>query len=154
YYEVPYHINGYEIISLDRAVWEIRRYARVMDYSIKTAGKEINVFNDEINANKLAEKHSPHHFTIIGGRLESIIAKREHPGREPLLWQNAFFGRKPRKKVTLPNRMEAGNSPLSLHPEILDEILKYVWLQDDVIAAYRNMIQPKVAEGEAGTDPI
>lgn len=139
YYETPYYTKGHEIISLDRAVWEIRRYARAMDYCIKTTdGTEVNLLKHEIAANEAAEKHPPHHFTIIGGRLESIIAKREHPGREPLLWQNAFFGRKPRKFITLPNRMEAGNSPLSLHPEILDEILKYVWLPKDVIHAYRN----------------
>ena len=139
YYETPYYTKGYELISLDRAVWEIRRYARVMDYSIKTVeGNNVNLLHHEIAANEAAEKHSPHRFTIIGGRLESIIAKRNHPSREPLLWQNAFFGRKPRKTVTLPGRMEAGNSPLSLHPEILDEIIKYVWLPKDVIHAYRN----------------
>lgn len=139
YYETPYYTEGHELILLDRAVWEVRRYARVMDYSIKTGdGKEINLLPHEIAANESAEKHPPHRFTIIGGRLESIIAKHEHPSREPLLWQNAFFGRKPRKTVTLPGRMEAGNSPLSLHPEILDEILKYVWLPKDVIHAYRN----------------
>lgn len=139
YYETPYYTKGHELISLDRAVWEVRRYARVMDYSIKGSdGKEINLLSHEIAANESAEKYSPHRFIIIGGRLESIIAKREHPSREPLLWQNAFFGRKPRKTVTLPGRSEAGNSPLSLHPEILDEILKYVWLPKDVIHAYRN----------------
>lgn len=139
YYETPYYTKGHELISLDRAVWEVRRYARVMDYSINGSdGKEIHMLRHEIAANESAEKRSPHRFAIIGGRLESIIAKREHPSREPLLWQNAFFGRKPRKTVTLPGRMEAGNSPLSLHPEILDEVRKYVWLPKDVIRAYQN----------------
>lgn len=139
YYETPYYTRGHELISLDRAVWEVRRYARVMDYSIKTFdGSNVNLLHHEIAANEAAEKHSPHRFSIIGGRLESIISKRDHPSREPLLWQNAFFGRKPRKSVSLPGRMEGGNSPLSLHPEILDEILKYVWLPKDVIHAYRN----------------
>lgn len=139
YYETPYFARGHELISLDRAVWEVRRYARVMDYSIKIGdGKEINLLHHEIEENESAERRPPHRFNVIGGRLESIIDKREHPSREPLLWQNAFFGRKPRKTVTLPVRMEAGNSPLSLNPEILDEVLKYVWLPKDVIHAYRN----------------
>lgn len=139
YYETPYYIKGYELISLDRAVWEVRRYARAIDYKIKIGeGKEICLLHHEIEVNESAEKHPPHRFTIIGGRLESIIAKHDHPSREPLLWQNAFFGCKSRKTVTLPSRMEAGNSPLHLHPEILDEILKYVWLPKDVIQAYRN----------------
>lgn len=139
YYETPYYTVGYELISLDRAVWEVRRYARVMDYSTKTVdGNDVNLLLHEIAANESAEKRPPHRFTIIGGRLESIIAKRNHPSREPLLWQNSFFGRRPRKTVTLPRRSESGNSPLSLHPEIIDEILKYVWLPKDIVHAYRN----------------
>jgi HEPN domain-containing protein len=96
YYETPYYAEGYELISLDRAVWEVRRYARAMDYTIKTLdGHVVNLLHHEIAANESAEKHSPHRFTIIGGRLESIIARREHPSREPLLWQNAFLGADP-----------------------------------------------------------
>jgi hypothetical protein len=125
---------------LDRAVWEVRRYARVMDYSIKDSqGRNIKQLPFEVAANEAAGKQPPHHFNIIGGRLEAIIADRDHPSREPLLWQNAFFGRTSRKKVRLLSGLEAGNSPLSLHPEILDEVLKYVYLGDDVELAYRNM---------------
>lgn len=139
YYETPYFILGSEIISLDRVVWEVRRYARVLDYDITTPeGKKINLLDLELEANERARKSAPHEFQIIGGRLESIIAKPNHPAREPLLWQNAFFGRRPRKTIRLPGRMEGGNSPLSLHPEILDEVLKYVFLPKDVVAAYRN----------------
>lgn len=138
YYETPYFILGGEIISLDRAVWEIRRYARVLDYDITTIKeKKINLLEHELSVNERATKISPHKFHIIGGRLESIIEKANHPAREPLLWQNAFFGRRPRKTVKLPGRMEGGNSPLSLHPEILDEVLKYVFLPKDVVRAYR-----------------
>jgi hypothetical protein len=109
-----------------------------MNYSIKNVeGTDINQLQHEIAANESAEILPPHRFAIIGGRLESIIAKRDHPSREPLLWQNAFFGRRARKSVTLPSQMEAGNSPLTLHPEILEEILKYVWLPKSVSDNYR-----------------
>jgi len=37
----------------------------------------------------------------------------------------------------------SGNSPLSLHPELLDEVLKYVYLPKDVIMAYRNTAHAK-----------
>jgi len=139
YFETPYYTKGQELISLDCAVWDVRRYARSVDYSIKTfEGNDVNLLAYEIESNELAEKHPPHRFTIAGGRLESIIANRDHPSREPLLWQNAFFGRKHRKTITLPYRSEIRSSPLSLHPEILGEILKYVWLPKDVIHAYQN----------------
>lgn len=139
YYETPYYTRGHELLSLDRAVWEVRRYARVMDCRIKNLqGKEIELLPHELAANDAASKRPPHQFNIFGGRLETIISNRNHPSREPLLWQNAYFGRKSRKIITLPGRMESGNSPLSLHPEILDEVLKYVFLPKDVIKAYRN----------------
>jgi HEPN domain-containing protein len=35
YFETPYYTLGRELVFLDRAVWEIRRYARVMDYTTK-----------------------------------------------------------------------------------------------------------------------
>ena len=147
YYETPYYIMGNELISLDRAVWQIRQYARAMDYQINDLhGVKIDMLKLELEANAYARKRPPHKFRIIGGRLESIIAKRDHPSREPLLWQNAFFGRKSRNIITLPSRSESGNSPLYLHPAILDEILKYVFLPKDVIAHYRDMINSGILQ--------
>jgi len=140
YYETPYYTLGHELLSLDRAVWEVRHYARVMDYRIKDLqGGNIERLPYEVAANEVAGKPPPHRFSIIGGRLEALIANRDHPSREPLLWQNAFFGRRSRKQIRLSSGLDAGNSPLSLHPEILDEVLKYVFMPKDVIQAYRNM---------------
>ncbi|HWQ95219.1 MAG TPA: HEPN domain-containing protein [Gammaproteobacteria bacterium] len=139
YYETPYYTIGGELFALDRAVWEVRRYARVLNYSITTeGGKKVDLLSHELNVNEQAETQTPHKFSIIGGHLESVLAKREHPSRAALVWQNAFYGKSHRKGVWHPQRMVAGNSPLSLHPEILDEVLKYVFLPSDVVKAYRN----------------
>ena len=138
YHEVPFYTVGYEIVSLDRAVWEVRRYARVMDYSFKNLdGKNVDGLSYEIARNESAEKHPPNQFAITGGRLEAIVERRDHPSRESLLWQNAFYGGRPRKAISVAVRSVSGNSPLSLHPEILDEVLKYVYLPSEVKAAYR-----------------
>ena len=142
YYETPYYAMGHELLSLDRAVWEVRRYARVMDYQTKDSqGGNIARLPYEVATNEAAGNHPPHRFSIIGGRLEAIIADHDHPSREPLLWQNAFFGRRARKKVRILSGLEAGNSPLSLHPEILDEVKKYAFLPSDVVQAYQSMSQ-------------
>ena len=147
YYEAPYFTESFNLISLDKAVWEIRLYARVMDYPhIDLHGQKIEMLQHEIAANEYAKKQPPHKFSIIGGRLEAIIAKSNHPSREPLLWQNAFFGQKSRKIITLPSRMEAGNSPLYLNPTILDEILKYVHLSRGVEKHYRDMIDSGILQ--------
>lgn len=94
----------------------------------------------------MQKKQPPYKFSIIGGRLETIIAKSDHPSREPLLWHNGFYGRKSRRTITLPGRTEAGNSPLYLNPTILDEILKYVFLPKDVEKHYRDMINSGILQ--------
>jgi hypothetical protein len=147
YYETPYYIMGHELISLDRAVWQIRQYARTMDYQINDLqGEKIEMLEHEIASNECARKRPPHKFRIIGGRLETIISKRDHPSREPLLWQNAFYCSRERKTIRMPVRMEAGNSPLYLNPTILDEILKYVFLPKDVKNHYRDMINSGILQ--------
>ena len=93
----------------------------------------------EIGRNVDAEDRHPQEFRIQGGLLESIIEKKTRPAREALVWQNGFFGKSRRKTVWLSSGLQAANSPLTLHPEILDEVLMYVWLPKDVVHAYRNV---------------
>jgi len=139
YFESSYYTRGPELVLLDRAVWELRRFARPLDYTIKLFdGKKVEMLAHELKANEVAEKRSPHKFYIIGGRLEKIIGDLRHPARQPFLWQNAYFGKRPRKRVRLSTYSVGANSPLAMHPEILDEVRRYVFLPDKVVAAYRS----------------
>ena len=139
YYETPYFAKGDELFQLDKAVWEIRRYARILD-SVLTLpnGRKIKILNHELERNKRAESRPPQEFSIVGGYLEQILSKQDHPSRPALVWHNLYFGTGRRKTVRHRTSLRAGNSPLSLHPEILDEVLKYVFLPKDVVAAYRD----------------
>lgn len=138
YYETPYYTIGNELFRLDCAVWELRRYARVLDYEFKTgAGKELHLLNHELEVNERAEKRSPQEFSIVGGHLEMLLAKRNHPSKSALIWNNLYFGNGRRKSVKYRGISSSGNSPLSLRPELLDEVLKYVFLPKDVKEAYR-----------------
>jgi HEPN domain-containing protein len=144
YYETPYYTRGYELTSLDRAVWEVRRYARVLDYKLKDLnGQEVDLLSLELEANERAERQSPQDCRLIGGILEKIIDTPDHPSRQGLIWCNLYFGKSKRKIVSYRNFSSAGNSPLSLHPEILDEVIKYVFLPKDVIEAYRKLLAVK-----------
>ena len=141
YYETPYYTVGDELFRLDKAVWEIRRYARVLDYKMKTQeGNEVHRLPLELKKNEKAEARPPQEFSINGGYLEKILAKKDHPSRPALMWHNIYFGTNRRKSVRHRRMSSSGNSPLSLHPEILDEVLKYVFLPKDVIAAYRSAV--------------
>jgi HEPN domain-containing protein len=140
YFETSHFIHGPKLVILDRTVWELRRYARPLKYEINLLdGSKKQMLQLELDAIKQAGRASPHRFRIIGGRLEKIIDSRNHPAREPLLWQNAYYGKRPRKRVRMRVYMSAANSPLTLHPEILDEVLKYVYLPKEVVEAYRHV---------------
>src|ERR1700756_2800915 len=80
---------------------------------------------------------APPKFRIEGGYLEAILDNTQNPAREPLLWRNAFFGKRQRRRVRRNDWMKAENAPLYLHPELIDEILKYVHLPKELVKAYR-----------------
>jgi HEPN domain-containing protein len=115
---------GSDLVRLDRAIWEIRRYC-----TLSEGGREV----------KLIDGEPAPIVRISGGYLEKIIDKVNHPAREPLLWQNSFFGQRKRRTVRLRGGFHATNSPLFVNPHILDEVLKYVFLPKDVKAAYRKL---------------
>lgn len=138
YLETSYYIYGPKLVELDKAVWEIRRYCRVMNYEIALEDKTIkNMLDLEVKRNEEAEKQPFQKFHIIGGTLETILSKKTHPARAPLVWQNGFYGSSRRKKVRVPTHHYAENSPLFLHPEILDYVLEYIHIPKDVVKAYR-----------------
>ena len=122
YFEISNIGFGVDLITLDRAVWELRRYC--------TLAKEPQQA-------KLRNGFSAPRVRIPGGFIAKIIDDLKNHAREPLLWQNAFFGNRSRKTVRLWKWFQAHNAPLYLNPQILDELLKYVYIPPRVEAAYR-----------------
>lgn len=138
YLETPFHVQPYEILRLDWAVWDIRRYCQVLNYEIEIEGHAPrNAMDLELSRIEAATTAPPQHFKILGGVLEKIVATRGHPARSALLWQNPTFGSRRRSKVRLSSFEQGVNSPLSIRPEMLEYALQFVQLQDDVKAAYR-----------------
>jgi hypothetical protein len=139
YLETPFHVFGLELPQLDRTVWEIRRYCTIINYCLKlNDGSTKEMLQLEIEKIKKSESKPPQHFRVHGGFLEKIIDDKKNPAREPLVWQNLYYGRRPKKNIQLVKFSHSTNSPLSLHPEILDDVLKYVFLPKDIVEAYRN----------------
>ena len=82
----------------------------------------------------------------MGGVLEKIIEQKDHPAREALVWKNLFFGPSRRKGVMMRSNWESGNSPFFLHPEIIDEVLKYVYIPKDIAEGVRQFAQKEIVE--------
>lgn len=146
YFEVSYFSEEHDILRLDRTVWELRRYCQPLDYEFEINGVTENRLqaNLEHIRGKLTENSKD---TCIGnGWLESVISNRKHPAREPLLWNNLYFGPSRRKGVRMVPYWEAGNAPLYLYPEILDEVLKYVYLPASVAVAWREELRSRLPD--------
>ena len=144
YLEASYYLHGPKIVELDKAVWEIRRYCAVLNYDIKLpAGSTKNMLELELEKIRNSEKKPYHKFKIIGGLLEKIVDTPKHTSRSALIWQNAFFGKVTRRNVRVPTTLHAVNSPLYLHPEIIDEVLKFVFLPKEVANAYKELAKSK-----------
>jgi hypothetical protein len=139
YLEIPHFVQGLELLLLDRAVWEIRRYCTVINYSLKLDdGSTKEMLQLEIQKILNSENSPWHHFRVFGGLLEKIVDDKKDPAREPLVWQNHCFGQQAKKSIRIVPFFHATNSPLSLHPEILDDVLKYVLIPNKVVEAYRS----------------
>lgn len=147
YYEVSYDIEPFDIVRLDRAVWELRRYCQSLDYDIVDMnGKTVNLLTHELDRVHRAKAKHEKGTCVMGGVLEKIIKKKDHPAREALIWKNLFFGPSRRKSVKMRPDWEAGNSPFFLHPEIIDEVVKYVYIPKDIAEGVRQFAKQQAAE--------
>ena len=154
YYEASYYNEEFDILRFDRAVWEIRRYCQPLDYDIELAdGSKKNMLNFELARIRTAVANHEKGTCIQGGTLEDIIGKKQHPAREPLIWKNLFFGPSKRRGVTMRPEWESGNSPFFLHPEVIDEVVKYVFVPDRIADGVRIFAAQKAAEAAAAATP-
>lgn len=137
YLEAGFYIRGRELMWLDKAVWELRRYCRVLDYCLggKEGGK--SMLSIELSKNMEAEKRPPHDFRIHGGFLERILNNYEHPARPSLVWHNLRFGKRRRKKVKPREYFYSLNAPLTLRPELIHEVEKFVHLPSEVKKVFK-----------------
>lgn len=144
YYLTSYSIARFEVTQLDRAVWELRRYCKPLGYgSVVFAGKTVNVLTKELDRIHKAKELYEKGTCISGGFLEKVVETKDHPARAALIWNNLYFGLSRRKSVRMKADWEAGNSPLVLHPEILDEVEKYVKIPNDIAQAVRQIARKK-----------
>lgn len=138
YLEASWHVHGPKLVELDRSVWELRRFCRVMNYDIRAAsGGSRNMLDLELAASLGAKPPQSPLRSANEGELEKILRKKTHPARAALVWKNMFFTGQRRTKVKVHVPFAAVNSPLYLHPELLDHVIKFVYIPPKLVKAYR-----------------
>lgn len=143
YLETPYHVHDRELLKLDKAVAELRPYCRVLDYTMQAGEKTVQMLPLLLEQIQRAKDDPSRRIALTGGVLEKILRKPTHPARPALVWKNMFFNGHKRKTVHWRSRVHFTNAPLSLHPELLEEVLKYVYLPSDVVHAYTQKQQQR-----------
>lgn len=136
YLEVSWHSVGNELSPLDRAVWELRRYCNISLYNYTS--NKVAVNKEKLKKIQSIDLPTKENTLIPGGWLEKVVEGSKNTTRDALIWKNLFYSKSNRKRILMPAYLKAENSPLSLHPEILDDVLNYVFLPKEIIEAYRN----------------
>lgn len=138
YIDVPFHVNGHILVDLDLAVWEVRRYCQVLNVFEKQLPleeqRQLDAAWSELTSSEIRPRYN---FRLHGGLLEKIVSDGKHPSHSALLWHNPCFGARRRATVKAKNHLNAQNSLLYLYPEMLDELLKYVFIPKKLVAGYR-----------------
>lgn len=123
YMEVSFVVWWHWVVSLDRAVWELRRFC-----TSEPRPRALSLKDGEI---------APR-YRVDNGYLEKVLANRDNPAREYLLWHNGFVGRR-RQTVTVRGTFTAVNSPLFNQPELVDQLRGLAFIPKDVAKAYREL---------------
>ena len=140
-------IKDLEDYGAEYRYYEVSYDIQPLDYNIVDMnGKTVNLLTHELDRVHRAKSNHEKGTCVMGGILEKIIEKKDHPAREALIWKNLFFGPSRRKGVKMRPDWEAGNSPFFLHPEIIDEVVKYVHIPKDIVEGVRQFAKQKAAE--------
>jgi hypothetical protein len=128
YMEASFHVDWRKIIILDRCVWELRRFCTL---------------DMKVRRHMLVDGEIPARIQLGDSSfLERVLNDEKHPGREALVWQNGFVGRR-RRQVRLRGGFAGWNSPMLRVKHLIDDILKLAWVPKDVVKAYREQVWQK-----------
>lgn len=130
YFQKTMYTRGLEIITLDRTVWEIRRYCKTLNYEFKkTDGETINALELELKAIKRSSEFPPHTFKIIGGYLEKRLKDNQYGQGELLTWKNFFFGKKKKSTIKIARSFRWASPTQEIHPESLEFLGNFIKLK-------------------------
>lgn len=153
YLSRSYYIHDRELLKLDLLVWHLRQYCRVMNYDVTlTDGATKNMLQNHLDAIARSWKLPTRHGHLQHGKLEQILAKRNHPSRTALVWKNIWYSSSTRKTVRIRSISSAVNAPLSLNPSLLPRIEHLVHVSKEDKKAYIQLWQEMQAQRKAKND--
>lgn len=136
YLETGSHIVKGDLLRLDKAVHEIRRYCQKFhDNPIEKQIQISKLSNQNITEHKINQINS---IKLECGQLEEIIADKNHPSRHALIYQNAFFKSRNRSSVKIRKNLYFYNSPFNNFDNLVDIAKDYIYLPKEIIQAHQD----------------
>jgi HEPN domain-containing protein len=127
--------QGHDVLHLDRAVWELRRFC-TLDPGPRTLS---------LQTGRRATRYS------LDGWLEGVLAK-DGETRQALLRENGFIGPSRKTLVKVPGWISCSNAPLYMHPEILTLATKYIHIPKQLVEAFKAHQAPHLHVPEEGIE--
>jgi len=128
YFTFPYMSDGDELFKLDEAVWEVRRYCIPLGRRMSPQGMPVAEL--DLQYIESARDRPPQLFrTTVPGVIEHELDPKS-PAHKALTWKNLYFGNPKTKSVRHALKSTSHNSPLFRHPEIIDDLKKFVYIPD------------------------
>jgi HEPN domain-containing protein len=123
YWEFPSHTEGYELRSLDLAVWNVRRYCQPIT--------EPTVYQSLNGPEAMRNRHK---IRLAGGFLESVLIEgRKKKVRAALVWKNGCYGSRSRDVIrNYPVRIVSTNPVQFRDPTCYSALKGYVQFPKDV----------------------
>jgi HEPN domain-containing protein len=139
YFEYPAETTGEELLSLDRAVWHLRRYCYWMRGTELSPEGPTPRLPGQLKYVHSFGQRQVHAFAIPGGGfLERTLRQRESPLRRSLVWKNFYYGSY-KKRAIKRFRLQSwsANPTHYLDPEIFPELSRLVRFSKAVEHAFR-----------------
>jgi HEPN domain. len=128
YFEFSFHVYGDRLRQLDETVWHLRKWCTFLRGTVTfDDGRTVEMLPFEIAKRQLPlSKKQPYKFRDFSGFLEDVLDRKRHRELRPfLVWSNPYFSRVRKPSYRL-SRHSAANTMLSMHPDILPELERYV----------------------------
>ncbi|RSE16797.1 HEPN domain-containing protein [Escherichia coli] len=126
YFQKVMYTNGFEIITLDRTVWELRRYCRLLNYQLKTPkGELIDMLEVELRKIEHSRNVPPHKYKITDGYLEKRLKDNKYNHGNILTWKNLFFGKTKKNTIKIGRSQRISYPTQYIHPESLELFNKF-----------------------------
>ena len=126
YFQNSMYTEGFEILSLDRTIWELRRYCKPLNYSITNPkGEVIEMLEHELSSIKNSKSRPYHTFKLFGGYLEKRLKDNKFNQGDILTWKNLFFGRNKKNAIRIGRSMHVTHPTHYMHPNATEMLSRF-----------------------------